>query len=82
MRPTTMACDIRALVLYSIDALAEREVVSLANHVARCRTCRERLTDREELKAAILDSCGPRREKQRPLKDHRRPRTAQVAARR
>ena len=54
-----MACDITALMLYSIDALAEPEVVSLANHVAGCRTCRKRLTDREELRAAILAVLRP-----------------------
>lgn len=62
-----MACDITALMLYSIDALAEPEVVSLANHVAGCRTCRKRLTDREELRAAILAACGPH--EQVPLED-------------
>ena len=54
-----MACDIAALMLYSIDALAESEIVSLAEHVASCHTCRKRLTDREELRAAILATCRP-----------------------
>jgi hypothetical protein len=52
-----MTCNVTALVLYSIDALSEAEVVSLANHVERCGSCRKRLTDREELKAAIIEAC-------------------------
>jgi hypothetical protein len=51
---TKTGCDVTALMLYSIDALPEDEVVSLANHVVRCRRCRKQLTDRDEFKAAII----------------------------
>lgn len=56
---TKMACDVTALMLYSIDALPEDEVVSLANHVSRCVRCRKRLTDRDEFKAAIMALHAP-----------------------
>lgn len=50
-----MACDVTALMLYSIDALAEAEVVSLAAHVEECMSCRKRLTDRDEFRAAVRE---------------------------
>ena len=51
-----MTCDVTTLVLYSIDALSEAEVVSLADHVDRCVSCRKRLIDREELRAAVIEA--------------------------
>jgi hypothetical protein len=50
-----MKCDLTALILYSFDALDEVEVIELANHVARCRSCRTRLTDRQQLIDAVIE---------------------------
>lgn len=49
-----MACDVTALMLYSIDALGETEVVKLAHHVTGCSRCQKRLTDRNEFRAAVI----------------------------
>ena len=76
-----MACDVTALILYSVDALAEDEVVRLANHVTWCASCRNRLTNRAEFRAAVLACVTPpnARPDVRP-KDRRQTRTKSVAA--
>ena len=68
-----MACDIAALMLYSIDALPEAEVASLADHVVRCRVCKKRLTNREEMKQAIIAACRGGAAERTPPKNYAAP---------